>query len=102
MLMFCTCVQAVKRAVADVFPDVAVPQSRPLSPGEVLGCTAPRLADRDAFVCVLALASRDAGLIGACGNSFVGDGRFHLEAMMIANPDLRAYRCARCRMRGAV
>ena len=25
--------------------DIVVPQSRPLSPGEVLGCTAPKLAD---------------------------------------------------------
>jgi 2-(3-amino-3-carboxypropyl)histidine synthase len=37
-----------------------VPQAKPLSPGEVLGCTSPTLVDRDAFV-------------------FVADGRFHLE-----------------------
>lgn len=37
-----------------------VPQAKPLSPGEVLGCTSPSLEGYDAFV-------------------FVADGRFHLE-----------------------
>jgi hypothetical protein len=51
-----------------------LPQARPLSPGEVLGCTAPKVAaDCEALV-------------------FVADGRFHLEALMIANPTLPAYR----------
>jgi 2-(3-amino-3-carboxypropyl)histidine synthase len=44
------------------YPSLSVPQSKPLSPGEVLGCTAPTLKDlKDAIV-------------------FVADGRFHLEA----------------------
>lgn len=30
--------------------EVTVPQSRPLSPGEVLGCTAPKLDDMDALM----------------------------------------------------
>jgi 2-(3-amino-3-carboxypropyl)histidine synthase len=30
--------------------DIKIPQSRPLSPGEVLGCTAPKLADVDALM----------------------------------------------------
>ena len=48
-----------------------VPQARPLSAGEVLGCTAPALPPGvDAVV-------------------YVGDGRFHLEAVMIANPHLQ-------------
>ncbi len=43
--------------------------------GEVLGCTAPVIAQSaDAIV-------------------FVADGRFHLEAIMIANPDIPAFRC---------
>ena len=29
---------------------VTVPQSRPLSPGEILGCTAPKLTDIDALM----------------------------------------------------
>ena len=49
-------------------------QARPLSPGEVLGCTAPVVeGDWDALV-------------------FLSDGRFHLEAIMMANPRLLAYR----------
>lgn len=46
--------------------------------GEVLGCTAPVLKeDADAIV-------------------FVADGRFHLEAIMIANPAIPAYRWVWC------
>ncbi|XP_062448564.1 2-(3-amino-3-carboxypropyl)histidine synthase subunit 1 [Rhea pennata] len=53
---------------------VCVPQCKPLSPGEILGCTSPRLAqDTDAIV-------------------YLGDGRFHLESVMIANPGIPAYR----------
>ena len=56
------------------FPTLEVPQSKPLSPGEVLGCTAPVLKEqKDAIV-------------------FVADGRFHLEAIMIANPTVPAFR----------
>ena len=54
--------------------DIVVPQSRPLSPGEILGCTSARLSkDIRALV-------------------YVGDGRFHLESVMISNPSLPAYR----------
>lgn len=52
---------------------VTVPQSKPLSSGEVLGCTAPTVANSDVVI-------------------YLGDGRFHLEAAMIANPLLDAYR----------
>ncbi|KAH8049649.1 hypothetical protein JL720_15556 [Aureococcus anophagefferens] len=51
-----------------------VPQQMPLSAGEVLGCTSPKLTARvDAIV-------------------FVADGRFHLESIMIHNPDIPAFR----------
>ncbi len=55
-----------------------VPQAKPLSRGEVLGCTSPTLAETP----------------GAAPTAmvFVADGRFHLESAMIANPGLRAYR----------
>lgn len=51
---------------------VNIPRSKPLSNGEILGCTAPRVGD-DVII-------------------YVGDGRFHLEAMMMANPTMLAYR----------
>lgn len=53
---------------------VIVPQCKPLSPGEILGCTAPKLpSDVQAIV-------------------YLGDGRFHLESVMISNPHIPAYR----------
>ena len=55
--------------------EVVVPQSRPLTPGEILGCTAPFLDEHHVNTLV-----------------FVADGRFHLEALMIANPGLAAYK----------
>ncbi|KAI0774181.1 diphthamide synthesis protein [Fomes fomentarius] len=53
--------------------DVTIPRSKPLSPGEILGCTAPQLDDVDALL-------------------YLGDGRFHLESIMIANPTVPAFR----------
>ncbi|KAI0320607.1 diphthamide synthesis protein [Amylostereum chailletii] len=53
--------------------DASIPRSKPLSPGEILGCTAPRLGDVDALI-------------------YLGDGRFHLESIMIANPTVPAFR----------
>ncbi|KAF2116700.1 putative diphthamide synthesis protein-domain-containing protein [Lophiotrema nucula] len=64
-----------------------VPQIAPLSKGEILGCTSPSLAVK-------------AGVLDAKGREepvpdmllYLGDGRFHLESAMIANPTLPAYR----------
>ncbi|KAG1755947.1 putative diphthamide synthesis protein-domain-containing protein [Suillus lakei] len=53
--------------------DATIPRSKPLSPGEILGCTAPLLGDVDALI-------------------YLGDGRFHLESIMIANPSVPAFR----------
>ncbi|KAF8164994.1 putative diphthamide synthesis protein-domain-containing protein [Crassisporium funariophilum] len=53
--------------------ETTIPRSKPLSPGEILGCTAPRLDDVDALI-------------------YLGDGRFHLESIMIANPRVPAFR----------
>ncbi|KAB1264974.1 2-histidine synthase subunit 1 [Camelus dromedarius] len=53
---------------------VSVPQCKPLSPGEILGCTSPRLPKEVEAVV------------------YLGDGRFHLESVMIANPSVPAYR----------
>jgi len=51
----------------------SIPRSKPLSPGEILGCTSPTLKDVDALL-------------------YLGDGRFHLESIMIANPTVPAFR----------
>ena len=54
------------------FAKTSIPQVKPLSPGEVLGCTSPKLPTdtTDALVC------------------FVADGRFHLESTLISNPHI--------------
>ena len=54
---------------------VVIPQVMPLSKGEVLGCTSPRIPAGSADVLV-----------------YIGDGRFHLESAMIHNPTIPAYR----------
>ncbi len=54
-----------------------VPQSKPLSAGEILGCTSPSICGNKETPSVLV---------------YLGDGRFHLESAMIANPHLKAYR----------
>lgn len=53
--------------------EVAVPQTKPLSPGEILGCTSPKMPEGSALI-------------------YLGDGRFHLEAAMIANPHIEAFK----------
>jgi len=52
-----------------------VPQAKPLSKGEVLGCTSPSFAGQ-----------------GLSAMIFIADGRFHMESAMIANPGLAAFR----------
>ena len=76
-IQFSSALQSAKRdLVAKGFERIIIPQDRPLSAGETLGCTAPSVtADADAIL-------------------FVADGRFHLEALMIANPSLPAFRCS--------
>ncbi|XP_071849195.1 2-(3-amino-3-carboxypropyl)histidine synthase subunit 1-like isoform X4 [Apostichopus japonicus] len=71
-IQFVAAIQAASRDLTEDYK-VTIPQSKPLSPGEILGCTAPRLAALDAII-------------------YLGDGRFHMEAAMIANPDIAMYR----------
>lgn len=73
-IQFVASVHELARRLREAGFNITLPQSRPLSPGEVLGCTAPKLdktIDTIIFVC---------------------DGRFHLEALMIANPKIKAFR----------
>ncbi|KAK1331472.1 hypothetical protein QTO34_009429 [Cnephaeus nilssonii] len=72
-IQFVSTLQAVAQELKAEYR-VSVPQCKPLSPGEILGCTSPYLPkDVEAVV-------------------YLGDGRFHLESVMIANPDVPAYR----------
>lgn len=69
-IQFVSSIHAVSKQLEKVGYKVTIPQSMPLSKGEVLGCTAPKLDESINDVL------------------FVADGRFHLEAMMIANPSV--------------
>lgn len=72
-IQFVATLHAAAKELRDAGYDIQVPQSKPLSPGEVLGCTAPRLLPNTTLI-------------------YLGDGRFHLEAAMIANPTLKAFK----------
>ncbi|KNC84394.1 hypothetical protein SARC_03387 [Sphaeroforma arctica JP610] len=71
-IQFSTALQGAREALSTDYT-VIIPQTKPLSPGELLGCTAPRLQDNDYIL-------------------YLGDGRFHLESIMIMNPNIPAYR----------
>ncbi|XP_061376223.1 uncharacterized protein LOC133318245 [Gastrolobium bilobum] len=75
-IQFASAIRAAKSELENCGFRVLIPQSKPLSAGEVLGCTAPKVFD-DSGESVLV---------------FVADGRFHLEAFMIANPGIKAFR----------
>lgn len=72
-IQFAATLHATANELRTIGYEVQVPQSKPLSPGEILGCTAPKLPSGTALI-------------------YLGDGRFHLEAAMIANPTLEAYK----------
>ncbi|XP_058101417.1 uncharacterized protein LOC131245758 [Magnolia sinica] len=74
-IQFSTAIRAAKLALSDAGFEAIVPQSKPLSAGEVLGCTSPTIPKNSVDAVV-----------------FVADGRFHLEAFMIANPGIKAFR----------
>lgn len=71
-IQFVSSLPSIKESMESIGYKVVVPQRMPLSPGELLGCTAPKVSNVDFMV-------------------FIGDGRFHLESAMLANPTLKAY-----------
>lgn len=64
-----------------------VPQIAPLSKGEILGCTSPSMAVNSGQLSARRKGEKVPDLL-----LYLGDGRFHLESAMIANPELPAYR----------
>ncbi|VDM36262.1 unnamed protein product [Hydatigera taeniaeformis] len=71
-VQFVSSLPAIKKSLQEIGFEVTIPQRLPLSPGELLGCTSPKVSGVDFMV-------------------FIGDGRFHLESAMLANPSLPAY-----------
>lgn len=50
-IQFATAMSHARERLAALYPSLRVPQCKPLSPGEVLGCTAPVLTEEaDAIV----------------------------------------------------
>lgn len=72
-IQFTNVVYSAHQALKDHFPNMTIPQSKPLSKGETLGCTSPIFENCESMI-------------------FVADGRFHLEAAMIQNPSVSAFR----------
>lgn len=72
-IQFVRSLQLIKDQLKDHVNDVLLPQTKPLSPGEILGCTSPILPESYAIV-------------------YVGDGRFHIESIMIHNPAAPAFK----------
>lgn len=64
--------------------DPVLPRSSPLSAGEILGCTAPTICNRSKDQ-----KQQDKDIADMI--LYLGDGRFHLEAILIASPQLRAH-----------
>jgi 2-(3-amino-3-carboxypropyl)histidine synthase len=75
-IQFNATIHGVRKTLEKAGFNVVVPQIAPLSKGEILGCTSPRLKDEDGVDLIL----------------YLGDGRFHLESIMIHNPSIPAYR----------
>jgi len=78
-IQFNATIHGVKSTLEKAGFRVLVPQIAPLSRGEILGCTSPNLSRTSADVAVDMIL-------------YLGDGRFHLESVMIHNPSIPAYR----------
>ncbi len=77
-IQFNATIHGVRAALEKAGFNIVVPQIAPLSRGEILGCTSPNLST---------YTDKKVDLI-----LYLGDGRFHLESIMIHNPDIPAYR----------
>lgn len=85
-IQFSQAIRTVKPELERLGFRVLVPQAKPLSAGEVLGCTAPTVTIGKQHLTSQSEGSGEEVII------FVADGRFHLEALMIANPGVKAFR----------
>lgn len=72
-IQFVASLHSAAKVLREAGYEITIPQARPLSPGEILGCTSPKLPEN-------------------CKLIYLGDGRFHLEAAMIANPSVQAFK----------
>ncbi|KAI9869501.1 MAG: Diphthamide biosynthesis protein 1 [Trichoglossum hirsutum] len=85
-IQFNATIHGVRPVLEGMGYSIVVPQIAPLSKGEILGCTSPRLNTTVTSPGGKATTSDVDVLL------YLGDGRFHLESAMIHNPFLPAYR----------
>lgn len=71
-IQFITSLKKVQKNLLKNFEKIFVPQSKPLSPGEILGCTSPNFKYPKNIV-------------------YFGDGRFHIESAMISSFNSRFF-----------
>lgn len=72
-VQFTKSINEALKILKDKYSNIIIPQEKPLSVGEVLGCTSPCLDEYDTLI-------------------FVSDGRFHIESAIIQNPHAKSYR----------
>ncbi|EGG16357.1 diphthamide biosynthesis protein 1 [Cavenderia fasciculata] len=91
-IQFSASLQFAKDKIMEHFKNIYIPQEKPLSHGEILGCTSPKINAN--------IFKQQPGYQEQVDGEeeqsevlvYLGDGRFHLESIMISNPTLKAYR----------
>jgi 2-(3-amino-3-carboxypropyl)histidine synthase len=73
-IQFSSVIFSVQKALQGAHITLLIPQELPLTSGEVLGCTSPKIHESVDVVI------------------FIADGRFHLESVMIQNPHVLFFR----------
>lgn len=69
-IQFSSELKLIKVHLSKIFRLLTIPQTKPLSPGEVLGCTS-------------FLTKNQSGVI------YIGDGKFHIESVLYFNPNIK-------------
>ena len=69
-IQFSSELKLVKIFLSQIFMILNIPQTKPLSPGEILGCTSYE-------------TEKNSGAL------YIGDGKFHVESVLLFNPNLK-------------
>ena len=69
-IQFSSQLKLIKGYMSKMFRFLTIPQTKPLSPGEVLGCTSFLTKDQSGVI-------------------YIGDGKFHIESVLYFNPNIK-------------
>jgi len=69
-VQFSSELQLIKVYLSIIFKSLEIPQTKPLSPGEVLGCTSFSTGNQSGVI-------------------YIGDGKFHIESVLFFNPNVK-------------